>query len=166
MPKSYKFSVEQILELEQAKKKNKNKNVDKRLQVLLLKGQKKKNAEVAIITSYNSRYVSELVSKYFNKGILGIVGEKRRRRGNLTWNEEEALLAQFRQTAETGQVITIAEIKASYDAKLGRESAKSIIYKMLHRHGWRKVMPRSRHPKKASDEVIEASKKLTLVCKN
>jgi hypothetical protein len=31
----------------------------------------------------------------------------------------------------------------------------------LKRHGWRKVKPRPRHPGKASDEVIEASKKLT-----
>ncbi|MDE7249890.1 MAG: winged helix-turn-helix domain-containing protein, partial [Lachnospiraceae bacterium] len=33
------------------------------------------------------------------------------------------------------------------------------IYCVLKRHGWRKVMPRSRHPKKASEEVIETSKK-------
>ncbi len=30
---------------------------------------------------------------------------------------------------------------------------------VLHRHGWRKVMPRSRRPKKAGDEEIAASKK-------
>jgi hypothetical protein len=32
----------------------------------------------------------------------------------------------------------------------------------LKRQGWRSVMPRSRHPKKASEEAIEASKKITL----
>lgn len=31
---------------------------------------------------------------------------------------------------------------------------------MLERHGWRKVMPRSKHPQKASEEAIEASKKI------
>ena len=31
---------------------------------------------------------------------------------------------------------------------------------VLERHGWRKVMPRSKHPQKASDEAIEASKKI------
>ncbi|MCI8758540.1 MAG: winged helix-turn-helix domain-containing protein [Oscillospiraceae bacterium] len=36
------------------------------------------------------------------------------------------------------------------------------IYCVLHRHGWRKVMPRSKHPKKASEDEIAASKKLTL----
>ncbi len=29
---------------------------------------------------------------------------------------------------------------------------------MLKRHGWRKVMLRTKHPKKADDEAIEASK--------
>ncbi|MCI8680389.1 MAG: winged helix-turn-helix domain-containing protein [Oscillospiraceae bacterium] len=29
---------------------------------------------------------------------------------------------------------------------------------MLHRHGWRKVMPRSRHLKEASEEEIAVSK--------
>ncbi len=33
---------------------------------------------------------------------------------------------------------------------------------VLKRKGWRKVMPRSKHPKKASPEAIEASKKLKL----
>ena len=32
---------------------------------------------------------------------------------------------------------------------------------VLHRQGWRKIMPRSRHPKKADEEVIATSKKLT-----
>ncbi|MGI6691142.1 MAG: winged helix-turn-helix domain-containing protein [Christensenellales bacterium] len=31
------------------------------------------------------------------------------------------------------------------------------IYAVLERHGWRKVIPRPRHPKKASQEVVEAS---------
>ncbi len=34
------------------------------------------------------------------------------------------------------------------------------IYYVLRRHGWRKIMPRSKHPKKAKQEAIEASNKL------
>jgi len=36
------------------------------------------------------------------------------------------------------------------------------VYRVLHRHGWRKVMPRSKYPKKASEEVIETSKKINI----
>lgn len=42
--------------------------------------------------------------------------------------------------------------------KIGRETGNSYIYTMLKRHGWRKVMLRAKHPKKADDEAIEASK--------
>ena len=42
----------------------------------------------------------------------------------------------------------------------GETKSVGHIYAVLHRNGWRKTMPRSRHPKKASDEAIEASKKL------
>ena len=37
----------------------------------------------------------------------------------------------------------------------------SIRYYLLHRHKWRKVVPRSRHEKQASPEAIEAYKKIT-----
>jgi transposase len=160
MPKSYKFSQEQITELQEAKKKNKDKNVDRRLSALLQKAEAKKNEQVAADTKYNRRYISELVSKYHNKGILAIIVTKRTRRGNLTWAEENALLAEFEEKAQAGQVVTVAEIKAAYDEKIGRTSVPSIIFKLLKRHNWRKVMPRSKHPKKASVEAIEASKKL------
>ena len=49
---------------------------------------------------------------------------------------------------------------SSYEQAVGHRTGGSQIYYVLRRHGWRKVMPRSKHPKKASEEVIETSKKL------
>jgi len=50
-----------------------------------------------------------------------------------------------------------------YAEELGRPAgSNSQIYYVLSRHGWRKVMPHSKHPNKASDGAIKASKKLTL----
>jgi hypothetical protein len=74
--------------------------------------------------------------------------------------EEEEILDSFRKKAEAGQVIIAQEIKQAFDEKLGRDTGRGYIYMLLGRHNWRKVMPRSRHPKKADDETIEASKKL------
>ncbi len=54
------------------------------------------------------------------------------------------------------------EIAAAYDERFGKEhKSKSTVYYFLHKMGWRKVMPHSKHPDKASDEAIEALKKLT-----
>jgi len=54
----------------------------------------------------------------------------------------------------------VNEIKEAYEKVIGHRTSTSQIYCVLHRHGWRKKMPRSKHPKKASDEAINASKKL------
>ena len=73
--------------------------------------------------------------------------------------EEAALLEPYREQAIKGQIIEVSEIKASYDQTVGHTIGGSQIYYVLHRNGWRKVMPRSKHPKNASEEVIETSKK-------
>ena len=79
----------------------------------------------------------------------------------MTCEEEAAFLSAYKELAEQGQIIETGEIKRSYEEKTGHRIGKGQIYRVLKRHGWRKVMPRSKHPNKASDEAIEASKKLT-----
>ena len=164
MANRYHINEEQISELEKNRKKNKNKNIEKRLKALLLYAQGKKRAEIAQETGFVTSYISELVSKYCNKGISAIIDNHYRgNHRNLSYAEEEALLKPFREAAEAGQIVDVKEIKIAYEKKLGRSIDKQhgLIYYVLHRHGWRKVMPRSKHPNKASEEAIEASKKLT-----
>ena len=73
------------------------------------------------------------------------------------------MLETFKKKAEQGQIIEVVTIKAAYEEKIGRKlNSNGHIYLILQRHEWPKVMPRFKHPNKASDEVIETSKKLTL----
>ena len=91
--------------------------------------------------------------------------KEQRRGGNrrkLTNKQEEEILNKFRPQAEKGKVIALAKIKAEYEKVRGEEVANSTFYDFLNRHDWRRVMPRGAHPKKASEEDIEASKKLTI----
>lgn len=164
MPKRYHISEEQVEEIERARKKNKGKNVEKRLKALQLHAEGKKRKEIAEQTGFAQTYVSELVSRYCNNGLSAIIenhypGNHR----NLSIAQEEALLEPFRKAAQAGQIVEIGEIKRAYEEATGRslENHHGQIYNVLHRHGWRKVMPRSKHPNKASEEAIEASKKLT-----
>jgi hypothetical protein len=55
-------------------------------------------------------------------------------------------------------IVTVQEIKAIFDEKLGRDTGRGYIYMSLKRHKWHKVMPRPRHPKKADDKAVDASK--------
>ena len=146
-----------------AQKKNKNKQTDKRLEVIKLRYEGKKNAEIAERTGYTYPWVSALCKAFKS---LGLEEYSRVKYGgnhrSLSDEEEDEILDKFREAAEKGQIISAWEIKKVFDEKLGRDTGRGYIYMLLKRRGWRKTMPRSKHPNKASDEVIEASKKLTL----
>ena len=79
----------------------------------------------------------------------------------MSYEQESQLLARYEALATVGQIVETGEIKKAYTESVGHPIGGQQIYRVLARHGWRKVMPRSKHPKKAKDEVIEASKKLT-----
>ena len=158
----YKFTEEQIEELTKAAKWNKNKNVDRRLRALLMRARGKNLAEIKQVTEYSFSNIVKLVTKYREGGLASIVenhysGNHR----NMSSEEESKLLEPFRKKAEAGQMVEVSEMEAVYREAVGRSIGTAQIYYVLRRHKWRKVMPRSRHPKKADEEVIETSKKLT-----
>jgi len=157
------FTKEQIDEIEAASKRNKNKNTDRRLCVLLMKIDGKPIEEIATRTGYNPTYARSLVTKYFAEGLDAIIGKKRvANNRNMSFSEEADFVNGFIERAEKGELVTVKDIKLAYEAKVGHEIGSGHIYMILKRHGWRKIKPRPQHPKKASDEAIEASKKLTL----
>jgi transposase len=162
MPKTYRFSDEQVQELKAAKKKNKNKTVDKRLEALLLRASGKKRAAVSEKTGFCKQYITDLTANYQQNGLGAIVGNHYKgNRRNMSFAQEAAFLASFEEQSEKGQLIEVSEILAAYEEKVGHTIGGSQIYYVLARHGFRKVMPRSKHPKSANPEAIEASKKLT-----
>lgn len=103
-----------------------------------------------------------MVSAYINNGGIAALLPKERigMHRNLSIEEGKEFLSAYTKQAEAGQIIDLNELKAAYIEKVGHSIGGSQIYRMLERHGWRKVMPRSKHPQKASNEAIEASKKL------
>ena len=164
MPKSYQFSEKQIEELEAAKKRNKNKKVDKRLEALLLRGRNISRKAVCEKTGFCKQYITDLTSLYHSQGIGAICeNHYQGNHRNMSYAEEEEILQAFMEAMEKGQVVEVSDILRAYEEKLGRsvETSRGHIYQVLKRHDFRKVMPRSKHPKKASPEAIDASKKLT-----
>ena len=162
MAKRHKITAQQRAELEEARKTNKGKRVEKRLKALILRSDGKKYAEIGEICGYHPSYVGRLVALYCNEGLSAIVeNHYKGNRRNMSFAEEEAFLDEYKQKSEQGHMIEVSALKAAYEEKVGHSIGGSQIYYVLHRHGWRRVMPRSKHPKKASDEVIETSKKLT-----
>lgn len=161
MAKSYEISQSQLLEIEAARKKNRNKNAERRLCVLVMRAEGKSLEEISEKTGYHISTASKLIARYMRDGISAIaVNHYKGNRRNMSSEEEAAILAPFIERAERGEMVDIKEIAAAYQKAVPHKVSDTQIYYVLHRHGWRKIMPRSRHPKKASEEAIEASKKL------
>lgn len=83
----------------------------------------------------------------------------------MSLEEEKEFLNNFKVKAEKGNIVATNEMKIAYEKKVGHRIGGGQIYRVLKRNKWRTLMPRSKHPKKASTEAIEASKKLTLLSK-
>ncbi len=77
---------------------------------------------------------------------------------SLSEAEKKEILDAYAEKAKSGQIVTVQEIKKTFDERIGKDTGRGYIYMVLARHGWRKTMPRSQHPKKAREEAIEASK--------
>lgn len=71
-----------------------------------------------------------------------------RRRQNMTREQEKELLSPFFERAGQGGMLVVAPIKAAYEQALGRAVPESTVYRLLARHGWRKIAPRRHHPKR------------------
>lgn len=162
MSKKYEIEKGKLQEILKARKQTKDKREDKRLHALELRATGYTNEEIVNILQVHERSITRWIRSYMEHGLEGIrnkpiPGNHR----NLSFEEEAQLLQPFEERAQQGQLICVREIEEAYRKKVGHSIGSGQIYYVLKRHGWRKVMPRSKHPKKASAEAIEASKKLT-----
>jgi len=163
MPKRNVIDPKEVKKIEAVRKANKDKTIDKWLEVLLLHAEGKSRKEIAVKTGYKEQYITELVGEYQAVGLTEFARKQYKgNHRNMSLAEEIAFLEAFKKAAEAGQIIEVGEIKTAYEEKVGHSISSGQIYRLLRRHGWRKVMPRSKHPDKASDEAIKASKKLTV----
>lgn len=122
-----------------------------------------KNPKIAEKLDTSAKVVSCWVSAYCKSGIDALMGGKfGGNRRNMSFESETQFLAKFETIASKGQLIEISEIEQEYEKQVGHSIGGSQIYRVLQRHGWRKIMPRSKHPNKASEEAIGALKKLTV----
>jgi transposase len=117
-------------------------------------------ADIAQALGWSLGYVKQLQAKYLREGEGALKLERKggRYRENLSVREEIALLAPFFAKAEKGELLLVTEIKRAYEARVGRKVPKSTLYRLLDRHGWRKLAPRPFHPK-ADQAAQEAFKK-------
>jgi transposase len=123
---------------------------------------------------------NEVAAKALNIGVATVVRMQRRirdqvdgkeeeksswggrRRQTMSIEEESGFLRPWVEKAETGGVLVVPPIRAALEDRLGHPVAPSTVYRMLARHGWRKVEPDTCHPKRdpqAQDDFKKNSQK-------
>jgi transposase len=72
--------------------------------------------------------------------------------------EEAEFIEPFFARASTGKVATAMEIKRELEKHLGHPVHKTTAYRLLKRHGWRKIVPRPSHVQADKAEQEEFKK--------
>jgi len=78
----------------------------------------------------------------------------------MTIEEEKEFLRNWEARAIEGGVLSVPPIHTALVEKLGRSIPISTTYRLLARHGWRKVQPDTKHPKsdpKTQEEFKKSS---------
>jgi transposase len=119
-------------------------------------------SEIAMHADVSVSLVHSLISRYNRFGPKAIEGRERgiRRRCYLTKDEEADFLKPFLENASKGEICVAGPIKKALEEFLGHEVHHSTVYRMLHRNGWREIVPRPVHPE-AKEEKQEAFKKIS-----
>lgn len=105
----------------------------------------------------------KIIHMNFRKSGMDSIKDKRggRYREYLSIDEEAEFLKPFEEKSKSGALAVVGEIKKAYEVKIGKKVAKTTIYRLLDKHGFRKIVPYKRH-KKATIAKQEAFKKTSL----
>ncbi len=106
-------------------------------------------AEIARLLGWSTATVHVVHSRWAKEGeaIFDVRGRGGRHHQHLTQAQEAELLTPFVERAHAGGMLSVAEILQAYQERTGKAVARSTVYRLLERYGWRKIVPRPRQPK-------------------
>jgi transposase len=98
--------------------------------------------QVAKALDWTPHCVWRVQSEYRRKGEAAFAssGKGGRRRQNMSWTAERSLLFRIlKETRPDDDIVPARVIQEAYEAEVGHPVSKSVIYRMLRRHHWRRV---------------------------
>src|SRR2546421_3424721 len=114
----------------------------------------RKAEEIARDMGVSVTTVRRVISSYNRLGLAAIEtpGKGGRRHEYMSLEQERSFLQPFFARAAHGEIATAEDIQRAFEAEIKHEVHISSIYRLLDRHGWRKLVPRPRHPKANTQE--------------
>jgi transposase len=116
--------------------------------------------EIADLLQVSKQAVWLWVGQYNKNGPEGLSrrGRGGRRWSFLSWEDEEALLRSWEGRAISGEVLSAPQLLPEVRNVVGKNVSLDYVYKLLHRHRWRKLGPRPRHVKVDKNAQAEFKK--------
>lgn len=131
-------------------KRAKSSSEFKRIQCVLIRATLGSSAsEIAQLLGWSPGTVHVIHSRWAKEGeaIFELRARGGRHHQYLSPEHEAQVLAPFLARASAGAMLKVDEVQRAYEQRVGKPVAVSTVYRLLERHGWRKVVPRPRHPK-------------------
>ena len=119
---------------------------------------------IAAMVGLSVATVRSLHSQFLRHGVECLrdrPGRGGSRRRHLDDVAEREILARFIERAKVGGVLNASEIRQTVESEIGHRVARSTIYRIMARQGWRKVAPRPHHPNR-DPSAVEPFKKSSL----
>jgi transposase len=164
MGKAIPFSATRVRELEASLEERWARDAFLRFQCVWLRHQLDLTAtEISQALLLSVSTVRRIHAEFVREGRSAIEGKGNRggrRRGYLTLSEEVAFLREHSRKSKDGKIRNVSELKRDYEDHVGRTVHKTTLYRMLERHGWRKVAPRTFHTKRDPGETAVLKKTL------
>lgn len=130
--------------------------------VYLRKVEKMKGKNVAIAVGTTADMVYQWTHRYKKFGIEGLINKPcgGRMSAYMTLEQEKELLDSLTPDAMNGLIVITKVVKSKAEDFLGHTVSADYAEDLLNRHKWRKVAPRTRHPKSTPEIQEEFKKKL------
>lgn len=152
MGKAAIFTAARIRELEASAEERWSREAFLRFQCVWLRHALELSApQIAQALCLSVSSVRRIHAEFIKTGRPAIEGKGNRggrRRGLMTLAEESTFLREHARLSKDGKIRNVSELKRDYEIRTGRTVHKTTIYRLLERHGWRKVAPRTFHTKR------------------
>ena len=132
------------------------------LQIVWLVSQGRSERELAAVTGYGQRWITEIVRRYNAEGAGGLGDQRAKNTGArplLSQEDEVTLQDALAEPPADGGLWTGPKVAAWMTARLGRKIWPQRGWDYLQKLGYRSQVPRPRHAKAASAAEQEAFKR-------
>ena len=97
--------------------------------------------DIALVLGWAPTTVHTIHSRWARDGdaVFDLRPKGGRRNENMSTDEEAQLVAPYLARGRATGSLPMDELQRAYEARVGRPTALSTIYRLLNRHGWRKA---------------------------